>query len=169
MASMPSFTEGLGVGRDHGERGLGDAGVAQVLIPDLSAHADDLLTPGPGIRFRQVDLAAQPSDQQVVEVLLVDDVGVERRRAGAEGARYPAHRQRRVALALDDAKRGLDDGVDGNGRLAPGRRPAPGRAGVVGQRLLVPGRAPTLRGRCHGHSLGGARSQFQLTRSLFYN
>ena len=45
----------LGVGGDHAERRLGDAGVAQVLVADLRREVEDLLTPRLRIRLGQDD------------------------------------------------------------------------------------------------------------------
>ena len=110
IASIPSLTRTVSqVGGGHGERGAGDSGVAQVLVADLGAHAADLLPPGRGVGLGQYELGAQPPDEQLVEVGLVDHVGVERGGSGVERAGQPAHGQCLVALRGDDVQRGVDD------------------------------------------------------------
>ena len=104
--------QGLGVGRHDAERRLGDAGVAQVLVADLRGEVEDLLAPRLRIRLGQDDARAEVADQQLVEVGLVDDVRVERRRTGVERGRHPAHRQRLEPFGRNDIQRRLHDPLD---------------------------------------------------------
>ena len=46
MASMLSLTQYVEVGGGHGQRGPGDAGIAEELVADLGADVEDLCTPG---------------------------------------------------------------------------------------------------------------------------
>ena len=141
--------QGLQVRRDHGERRQGDAGVAQVLVPDLGADADDLRTPGTRVGLQELDLAAQASDEQVVQGLLVDDVGVQRRGAGTSPS------GRRIVSAAYPSRETMPRAVSRMASTVMGcLRPAEVRDGValsVGERLLVPRCAPALRRRSHGH------------------
>ena len=135
------------IGRGDGEGRPGDAGVAQVLVAQLGADADELLPPGGGVGLGQVDLGAQAADEQLVQVLFVDHVSVERRRAGLQRGGDAPHRQGLVSLFSHDAERGADDGLDRDRLLGAAGRAAPGRGCARFTGLLVPRGAPLLRGR----------------------
>jgi hypothetical protein len=135
------------VGRGGGEGRRGDTGVTQVLVAQLDADAGDLLPPGCGVRLGQVDLGAQPADKQLVQVRLVDHVGVERRRSRRQRGRQAPHRQGFVPLRFHDAECGGGDGRDRDRLLATAGGSAPGRARLRASAELVPGRAPLLRSR----------------------
>jgi hypothetical protein len=120
-------------------------GVAQVLVADLGVHLEDLFPPPVRVGFGQDEFGAEPSDDQVVDVGLVDHVRVQRGRAGAQFAGDGADRQRVVALGLHDAQCGVDDAVDGEGLAARCG------AGGGGAGLEVAGRP--ARSRISGHAL----------------
>jgi hypothetical protein len=56
----------------------------QVLIPQLGADAQNLLAPPRGVWLRQIDLGAKLANEKIVQVFLVDHVGIERSRSRVE-------------------------------------------------------------------------------------
>ena len=151
------------IGRSGGEGRPGDAGVTQVLVAQLGTDADDLLPPGGGVRVGQVDLGAQAADEQLVQVLFVDHVSVERRRAGLQRSRHSPHRQGFVSLSFHDAERGADDGIDRDRLLGAPGWAAPGRGSAcAGAGLLMPLCAPLPRSRCHASIVSDRRTVFHV-------
>ena len=115
------------VGGGHGERGAGDPGVFQVLVANLGARAAELLSPGRGVGLGECEFGAQPPDEQLVEVGLVDHVCVERGGSGVERARQLAHGQRLVAsVAMTSSAVSMTCRRRDRGLAAP--RPGTGRS-----------------------------------------
>jgi len=83
---------------------------------------EQLLAPGSRVRFGEHDPGVEPADQQIVDVVLVDYVRVQRRRTGAEHGGDPADGQRVIPLGGDDFQGGVGDPSDGDRLLARCRR-----------------------------------------------
>jgi hypothetical protein len=82
-----------------------------------AAELLDLLAPVLRVGLGHLGLAHDPVEQQAQQLLLVADVPVQRRGAGAELVRELAHAQALHALTLEQHERGVDD------RLAAQRAP----------------------------------------------
>jgi hypothetical protein len=105
--------------------------------------------------------AQQAPDEQLVQILFVDHVSVERRRASLQRSRHSPHRQGFVSLCFHDAERGAEDGIDRDRLLGAPGWAAPGRGSAcAGAGLLMPLCAPLPRSRCHASILADRRTVF---------
>lgn len=116
----------------RGHRHPGDPGVAHQQLPVAGQQFLHPIPPGAGPGGRRPEFAEKHVEDLRVQVFGVPDVDVERRVPRVERGGDTAHRHLLQAFVPQDAERGVDDPLPGQGRFRRPLTAAGGCLGVVG-------------------------------------